>query len=42
MAAFLRFQEQRKGRIAADVDALDRVHLDGDIEFHAAISGNGQ
>ena len=36
VAALLRFQQQRKGRIAADVDARDRVHLDGDIQFHGA------
>ena len=27
-------QQQRKGRIAADVDTRDGVHLDGDIQFH--------
>ena len=31
VAALLRFQQQRKGRIAADVDARDGVHLDGDV-----------
>ena len=36
MAAVLRFQQQRKGRIAADVDPLDRVHLHGDVQGHAA------
>ena len=34
VAALLRLQQQRKGRIAADVDARDGVHLDGDVEFH--------
>ena len=34
VAALLRFQQQREGRIAADVDARDGVHLDGDIQFH--------
>jgi hypothetical protein len=36
VAALLRFQEQREGRIAADVDARDGVHLDGDVQFHEA------
>jgi len=27
-------QQQRKGRIAADIDARDGVHLDGDVQFH--------
>ena len=34
VAALLRFQQQREGRIAADVDARDGVHLDGDVQFH--------
>ena len=34
MAALLRLQQQREGRIAANVDPFDRVHLDGYIEFH--------
>ncbi len=34
MATPLRFQQQRKGRIAADVDPLDRVHLYGDFQRH--------
>ncbi len=34
MAAGLRFQRERKGGIARDVDALDRVHLDGNSERH--------
>ena len=34
--ARLRLQQQRKGRIAADVDPLDRVHLHGDIQQHFA------
>ena len=32
VAARLRFQQQRKSRIAADVDARDGVHLDGDVQ----------
>jgi len=31
----LGFQQQRKGRIAADIDPLDRVHLHGDVETFA-------
>ncbi len=34
VAAFLRFQQQREGGIAADADPLDRVHLHGDIQAH--------
>ena len=34
VAARLGLQKQREGRIAADVDPLDRVHLDGDVEAH--------
>jgi hypothetical protein len=34
MAARLRFQEQGKGGIAANVDPLDRIHLDGDVQGH--------
>jgi hypothetical protein len=41
VAALLRLQEQRKGRIAADVDARDGVHLDGDVEFHVLRPGVG-
>ena len=37
VAALLRFQQQREGRIAADVDARDGVHLDGDVQFHAGV-----
>jgi hypothetical protein len=36
--ARLRFQEQGEGRIAADVDPRDRVHLHGDVEL--AVSGH--
>ena len=39
VAALLRFQQQRKGRIAADVDTRDGVHLDGDIQFHVVGPG---
>ena len=35
MAARLRFQQQREGRIALDVDPLDRIHLHRDIQRHA-------
>ena len=38
MPARLRFQREREGRIASDVDALDGIHLDGDGEWHAIIS----
>ena len=31
MAPALRLQGQGKGRIAVDVDAVDRVHLDGHV-----------
>ena len=41
VAALLRLQQQRKGRIAADVDARDGVHLDGDIQFHGVASEKG-
>ena len=34
MAAFLRLQQQRESRIAADVDPLDRVHLNRDGQGH--------
>ena len=34
VAARLRLQQQRKGRIAADVDPLDRVHLHRDVQCH--------
>ena len=37
VAALLRLQQQRKGRIAADVDARDGVHLDGDVQFHGRV-----
>ncbi len=36
--ALLCFQQQREGRIAADVDARDRVHLDGDFSGPARFS----
>ena len=32
----LRFEQQREGGIAPDIDALDRVHLEGDFEGHGA------
>ena len=34
MAAPLRFEQERESRIAPDIDALDRVHLEGDFEGH--------
>src|SRR5262245_42472522 len=37
MPAPLGFQEQRKGRVAADIDAVDRVHLTGDAKGHATM-----
>jgi hypothetical protein len=36
MATLLRGEHQRKARIARDVDAVERVHLDGDGEAHAS------
>ena len=42
MAARLGFEEKRKGRIARDADALDRVHLHGDGKGHWRSSGKGQ
>jgi hypothetical protein len=36
MAAPLRFEQEREGRIAPDIDALDRVHLEGNFESHGA------
>src|SRR6266404_5709497 len=34
MAALLRFQQQRKRGVAADIDPLDRVHLYGNAQTH--------
>jgi hypothetical protein len=34
VSAGLRLQQQRKGRIAADIDPLDRVHLNRDVQRH--------
>jgi hypothetical protein len=34
----LRFEQNRKSRIATDVDAVYRVHLDGNIERHRGLS----
>jgi hypothetical protein len=34
VTALLRFEQQREGRIAADVDPVDRVHLNGDVQTH--------
>jgi hypothetical protein len=35
VAALLRFEQQSECGIAADIDAVDRVHLNGDFEAHA-------
>ena len=34
MGSFLRLEQQRKGRIAANINPFDGIHLDGDIEAH--------
>ena len=34
VAALLRLQQQGEGRIALDVDPLDRIHLHGDFQAH--------
>jgi hypothetical protein len=34
MSARARFEQQCEGRIARDIDLVDRVHLDGDIQGH--------
>jgi hypothetical protein len=31
----LSFQQQRKGRVAPDIDPFDRVHLNGDVKASA-------
>ena len=36
VAAPLRFEQEGEGGIAPDIDALDRVHLEGDFEGHGA------
>ena len=36
VAAPLRFEQKGEGGIAPDIDALDRVHLEGDFEGHGA------
>src|SRR5581483_9106166 len=36
MPAPLRLEQEREGRIAPDIDALDGVHLEGDLECHGA------
>ena len=42
VAAGLGFQHQCEGGIAADIDPLDRVHLDGDIQGHGGtFEGSG-
>src|SRR4029079_16039014 len=37
VAAMLRLEQQREGRIAPDIDALDRVHREGDFEGHGVL-----
>ena len=37
VAAPLRFEQEGEGGIAPDIDALDRVHLEGDFEGHGAL-----
>ena len=32
----LGLEQQREGRVAANVDAVDRVHLAGDLQGHGA------
>src|SRR6185312_9531442 len=34
MSEFLRLEHDREGRIAVDVDLLERIHLDGDAQAH--------
>ena len=41
MPAPLRFEQQREGGIAPDIDALDGVHLEGDFEGHGALFYTG-
>jgi hypothetical protein len=36
VTALLGFEQQGKGRIAADIDPFDRVHLHGDFEMSAS------
>ena len=36
VAAGLRLQQQRESGIAADIDPLDRIHLDGDVQGHGS------
>jgi len=38
MSARVRFQKNGEGGIAADIDAVDRVHLAGDFERHVGWS----
>ena len=35
----LRLEQERKGGIALDIDALDRVHLKGDFKSHGVLPG---
>ena len=37
VAGFKRFEQQRKGGVPADIDPLDRVHLDCDAKGHFEI-----
>jgi hypothetical protein len=34
MSPRARLEQEREGRIARDIDLVDRVHLDGDIQGH--------
>ena len=38
IGALLRLEQQRERRIAADVDPLDRIHLDGDVQAHGGMA----
>jgi hypothetical protein len=42
VAPLLRFQQQGEGRIALDVDPLDRIHLHRDFQAHDDLLGNGE
>jgi hypothetical protein len=37
MPTVLLFEQKRKGGIAPDIDAFDRVHLEGDFEGHGTV-----
>ena len=40
MAPFLGLQQQGEGRVALDVDPLDRIHLNRDFQAHFGALGN--